>query len=169
MFDRALWNADRRNKDRDDNIARAKLTTVESAVFVAVALTLVCLHSVFMVEQIHWIVVNRHVSDAFMGLILVPLVEKAAEHLSAIDEAWDDAMDFALSHLLGSTVQTALLVAPVVVVVGWIAGRPLDLHFEVFMVVVLVFAVLVVGNFIKDRKSNYLEGVLCVIFYVIIA
>lgn len=134
-----------------------------------VALALVTMHAVFMVEQIHWIVTSRNVSDAFMGLILVPLVEKFAEHLSAVDEAWDDAMDFALSHVLGSTIQTALLVSPIIVIVGWIAGKPFDLNFEVFMVVVLVFAVLVVGNFIKDRKSNYLEGALCVIFYIIIA
>ncbi|RPB14035.1 hypothetical protein P167DRAFT_485488 [Morchella conica CCBAS932] len=169
LFDRDLYHADQANKDRRDNVNRAKLTITESLLFVIFSLTLVCLHSIFMVEQIHWIVSNRHVSDAFMGLILVPLVEKAAEHLSAVDEAWDNAMDFALSHILGSTIQTALFVAPIVVIIGWIAGRPMDLNFEVFMVVVLVFSVLVVGNFIKDGKSNYLEGALCCIFYLMIS
>ncbi|KAH8150427.1 uncharacterized protein LAJ45_05639 [Morchella importuna] len=169
LFDRDLYHADQANKDRRDNVNRAKLTITESLLFVIFSLTLVCLHSIFMVEQIHWIVSNRHVSDAFMGLILVPLVEKAAEHLSAVDEAWDNAMDFALSHILGSTIQTALFVAPIVIIIGWIAGRPMDLNFEVFMVVVLVFSVLVVGNFIKDGKSNYLEGALCCIFYLMIS
>lgn len=169
LFDHALWSADRKNKDREDNIRRAKLTTSEAVVFLVFSLTLVVFHSLFMVEQIHWIVTNRGVSDAFMGLILVPLVEKAAEHLTAIDEAWDDAMDFALSHLLGSTIQTALFVSPIIVIVAWAMDKPFGLDFEVFMVVVLVFAALVVGNFIKDRKSNWLEGALCVIFYVIIA
>jgi len=78
-------------------------------------------------------------------------------------------MDFALSHLLGSTIQTALLVSPIVVLVSWAAGKPFDLNFEVFMVVALVLSVLIVGNFIKDGKSNYLEGALCVIFYLMIA
>jgi calcium/proton exchanger cax len=53
------------------------------------------------------------------GLILVPLVEKAAEHITAIDEAWDDQMNFALSHILGASIQTALLNTPLAVIVGW--------------------------------------------------
>jgi Ca2+:H+ antiporter len=50
---------------------------------------------------------------------LVPLVEKAAEHITAIDEAWDDQMNFALSHILGASIQTALLNTPLAVIVGW--------------------------------------------------
>jgi len=87
----------------------------------------------------------------------------------AVDEAWDDAMDFALSHIFGATLQTALFVAPLVVIISWIAGKKLDLNFEIYQVVVLVFAVLIIGNFIKDNKSNYLEGALLVIFYILIA
>lgn len=78
-------------------------------------------------------------------------------------------MDIALSHVLGSTIQTSLLVTPLVVIVAWIASRPLSLHFEIFHVVCYFLAVLVVGNSIQDRKTNYLEGGLCVVFYAIIA
>ena len=49
----------------------------------------------------------------------MPLVEKAAEHITAIDEAWDDQMNFALSHILGASIQTALLNTPLAVIVGW--------------------------------------------------
>jgi Ca2+:H+ antiporter len=142
---------------------------VECCVGLVVALTCVTLHAIFLVEQIPWIVEHRHVSDPFMGLILVPLVEKAAEHLTALDEAWDNQMNFALSHILGATVQTALLVAPVVVIVGWGLHKDMDLNFEIFMVVILILAIIVVGNFLRDGKSNYLEGALCVIVYIIVA
>jgi len=107
--------------------------------------------------------------SSFLGLILVPLVEKAAEHITAIDEAWDNQMNLALAHVLGSSVQTALLNTPLVVIVGWGRGIPMDLNFEIFDAAVLILAVLVVGNFLRDNKSNYLEGVLCVLVYVIIA
>ena len=96
-------------------------------------------------------------------------MEKAAEHLTAIDEAWDNQMNFALSHVLGATIQTALLNAPLVVIVGWGLGKPMDLRFELFNIVVLILAILVVGNFLRDQKSNYLEGALCLIVYIIIA
>jgi len=106
---------------------------------------------------------------SFLGLILVPLVEKAAEHLTAIDEAYDNQMNFALSHVLGACIQTALLNTPIIVFVGWGLAINMDLNFEIFDAAVLILAILVVGNFLRDGKSNYLEGLLCFIVYVIIA
>lgn len=62
---------------------------------------------VILVEQIEP-VVESGVPDQFLGLILLPLVEKAAEHLSSIDEAYDGMMNVALYHCLGPSIQTAL-------------------------------------------------------------
>lgn len=135
----------------------------------ATAVILLFAYLVYVLRQIEYVVKSRGISDAFLGLILIPLVEKTAEHLTAVDEAWDNQMNFALSHILGSCVQTALLNTPLVVIVGWGLGRPMDLHFETFDAVVLVLAILVVGNFLRDGKSNYLEGVLCVLVYMVIA
>lgn len=103
-----------------------------------------------------------------MGLILVPLVEKLAEHLTAVDEAWDNQMNFALAHVLGATVQTALFNSSLVVIVGWGLNKGMDLNFEVFNIVVLILAIIVVGNFLRDQRSNYLEGALCILIYIII-
>ena len=111
---------------------------------------------------------EHHVHDAFMGLILVPLVEKAAEHLTAVDEAWDNQMNFALAHILGATTQTALFNSSLVVIVGWGMGKAMDLNFEVFNIVVLILAIIVVGNFLRDQRSNYLEGALCILIYILI-
>jgi len=120
------------------------------------------------VEEIDYIVTERGVSDSFMGLILVPLVEKVAEHLTAVDEAWDNQMNFALAHILGATVQTALFNSSLVVIVGWGLDKAMDLNFEVFNIVLLIMAIIVVGNFLRDQKSNYLEGSLCILIYVLI-
>ena len=70
---------------------------------------------------------------------------------------------------MGPSIQTALFNAPLVVIVGWGLNKPMDLNFETFMIVVLVLAILVVGNFLRDGKSNYLEGALLLMVYVIIA
>jgi Ca2+:H+ antiporter len=78
-------------------------------------------------------------------------------------------MNFALSHVLGASIQTALFNAPLVVIVSWGLGYRMDFNFEIFDAVVLILAILVVGNFLRDGKSNYLEGVLCVLVYMIIA
>ncbi|KAL1967781.1 hypothetical protein VTN77DRAFT_2470 [Rasamsonia byssochlamydoides] len=168
IFDEVLELDEARDEDRDEERLRAKLTLTECLVAIVIALTCVSMSAVFLVEQIPFIV-KRGVPDNFMGLILVPLVEKAAEHLTAVDEAWDNQINFALFHCLGPSIQTALLNAPLVVIVGWGLGKDMDLNFEIFMIVLLVLAILVVGNFLRDGKSNYLEGGLCVLVYVIIA
>lgn len=70
---------------------------------------------------------------------------------------------------MGASIQTALLNAPLVVLVGWGIGVKMDYNFAMFDAVALVLAVIVVGSFLRDGKSNYLEGILCVMVYVIIA
>ena len=145
------------------------MTLTECIIALVVAITFVSLHAIFLVEQIESIVANDGVSDLFMGLILVPLVEKLAEHLTAIDEAWDNQMNFALAHVLGATIQTALLNSSLVVIVAWGLKKEMDLNFEIFQVILLILAILVVGNFLRDGESNYLEGALCVFIYLIIA
>ena len=169
VFDEVLEIDEGKDEDRHKDLAKAKLTFTECIVALVIALACVSLHAVFLVEEIEFIVREKGVPDAFMGLILVPFVEKAAEHLTAIDEAWDNQMNFALFHCLGPSIQTALLNAPLVVIVGWIIGKPMELNFDVFFVVILILSILVVGNFLRDGKSNYLEGALCVLVWIIIA
>lgn len=168
IFDDVLEMDERRDEDRDEESQRAKLTFIECLIAITVSLTCVCMSAVFLVQEIEHIVALG-VSDNFMGLILVPLVEKAAEHLTAVDEAWDNQINFALFHCLGPSIHTALLNAPLAVIVGWGLGKNMTLNFEIFMVVLLVLSILVVGNFLRDGKSNYLEGMLCVLVYFIIA
>ena len=166
----AIFEADEeRDADKHRERMHHRLTFTECCVALAIAISLVTLIAIALVDQIPFLVDERHVSDAFVGLILVPLVEKAAEHLTAIDEAYDNQMNFALSHVLGATLQTALFNGPLVVIVGWGLGKPMGLNFEVFDLVVLLLAIITVGNFLRDQKSNYLEGALCVLVYIAIA
>ena len=72
-------------------------------------------------------------------------------------------INVALYHCLGPSIQTALFNAPLAVIVAWIMGKPLDLNFEIFMIGLLVLSILVVGNFLRDGESNWLEGALLVV------
>jgi len=169
IFDDVLHGDEKQGEDRDKNRQRAKLTLTECIIAIIIALTCVTMSAFFLVEEIPFVVQGGRVPENFMGLILVPLVEKAAEHLTAIDEAWDNQINFALFHCLGPSIQTALLNAPLVVLIGWGLKKEMDLNFEIFMIVLLVLSILVVGNFLRDGKSNYLEGGLLVLVYIIVA
>ncbi|KAK5108027.1 hypothetical protein LTR62_008862 [Meristemomyces frigidus] len=155
--------------DRHKDLAKAKLTATEGLIAVLVALTFVSFMAVFLVEELDYMRDERGISDAFLGLILIPIVEKASEHLTAVDEAYDNQMNFALSHVLGASIQTALLNTPLVILVGWGLHKDMALNFELFDAVVLILAIIVVGNFLRDEKSDYLEGALCVFVYILIA
>ncbi|KAH7308651.1 hypothetical protein B0I35DRAFT_413263 [Stachybotrys elegans] len=167
IFDEVIERDEHRDADRQNDLEKPKFTMTEALLAIAISLVLVTLLLVFLVDQIEH-VVEAGVPDQFLGLILLPLVEKAAEHLTAIDEAWDGVINVALYHCIAPSIQTALFNGPLVVVIGWAIGKPMDLNFEIFMISLLVLSILVVGNFLRDGESNWLEGALLVIIYVII-
>lgn len=169
IYDSIFLQDEHQDKDRHKDLKKDKLTLTECIIGLAVALGLVSLISVNLVEEIPKIVQDHGVSEIFMGLILVPLVEKFAEHLTAIDEAYDNTMNSAMAHVLGATIQTALFNGPLAVLAGWGLGLQMDLNFELFTLVIVVLSIIVVGNFLRDQRSNYLEGALCVLVYIIIA
>ncbi|QDS69703.1 hypothetical protein FKW77_009788 [Venturia effusa] len=169
LYTEVLEADEEKDADKHRDAYKAKLTATECVIAIVFAITMVTFMAIFLIDKIEYIVQEHNIKDAFVGLILIPVVEKAAEHITAIDEAWDDQMNFALSHVLGASIQTALFNTPLVVIVSWGLGHSLDLNFEIFDAVVLILAILVVGNFLRDGKSNYLEGVLCVLVYMIIA
>lgn len=162
IFDEVLEADEHADLDRHFDLAKPKFTFTECIVALVLSLAIVTLLAVFLVERIED-VVEFGIPDQFLGLIMLPLVEKAAEHITSIDEAWDGQINFALFHCIGPSIQTALFNAPLVVIVGWIMGKDMDLNFEIFMVVLLVLSIIVVGNFLRDGESNYLEGFLLVV------
>jgi len=168
IFDEVIEMDEHRDLDREADEEKPKFTMTEAVVAICFALAVVTVLLVLLVDKIEH-VVESGVPDQFLGLILLPLVEKAAEHLTAIDEAWDGVINVALYHCLGPSIQTALFNGPLVVLVAWAMGKPMDLNFEIFMICLLVLSILVVGNFLRDGESNWLEGALLVIVYVIIA
>ncbi|EPS37227.1 hypothetical protein H072_9116 [Dactylellina haptotyla CBS 200.50] len=148
---------------------RKKLSVLEAIIVMLIGLTLVTFCAYFMVQIIPNIVEKQNVSELFLGLILVPVIEKAAEHLTTLSQAINNQQTLAISNCLGGTVQTALLVTPLVVLVGWAANRDMDLNFEFFVVFSLLLAVLIVGNFLRDGKTHWLEGLFLLMVYLVIA
>ena len=169
LYEDILSADEQRDHDREKDLAKPKLTLTESIVAVVISLVFVSFMAVLLVENITHLVEESGIKEHFLGLILVPLVEKASEHLTAIDEAYDNQMNFALAHVLGASIQTALLNTPIVVITGWGLQVDMNLNFQLFDAVVLILAIIVVGNFLRDEKSDYLEGALSVFVYIIIA
>lgn len=142
------------------------------AIFTLVASTvLVALNAEFLVDSINAVTCDSSgISKTFVGLILLPIVGNAAEHFTAVSVAIKDKMDLAIGVAVGSSMQIALLVLPLVVTIGWMAGKTgMTLYFDGFQLAMLFVSILLVNYLIQDGKSHWLEGLLLMMLYIIIA
>ncbi|CAJ2514085.1 Uu.00g022040.m01.CDS01 [Anthostomella pinea] len=110
------------------------------------------------------------VSEEFVGLILIPIVGNACEHATAVTVAVKDKMDLAIGVAIGSSMQVALFLIPLLVIIAWGMGNTdMTLAFDTFQIIVLFVAVLLVNYLIGDGKSHWLEGAQLICLYLIIA
>jgi Ca2+:H+ antiporter len=109
-------------------------------------------------------------SPLFVGVIIVPIVGNAAEHYSAVTLAARNQMDAALGIAVGSSIQIALFVAPVLIFLSYAIGpEPMDLLFTVFEVAAVTLSVLVISFVAHDGETHWLEGVQLLAVYTILA
>ncbi|MBW4474215.1 MAG: calcium/proton exchanger [Stenomitos rutilans HA7619-LM2] len=104
----------------------------------------------------------------FTGVILLPLVGGAAEYVTAVRVAIKNNMDLSVSVAMGSSLLVALLVAPILVLVGQAIEQPMDLSFNLFEVVAIIIAVALANLISLDGRSNWLEGVLLLATYAVL-
>jgi Ca2+:H+ antiporter len=108
-------------------------------------------------------------TDVFIGVVLVAIVGNAAEHSTAVLMAAKNQMDLAINIAIGSSIQIALFVAPVLVFTGYLIGQPMDLVFTTFETVAVVLSSWVVLVIAMDGESNWMEGVQLLAVYLILA
>ena len=99
----------------------------------------------------------------------MPIVGNAAEHITGVTVAIKNKMDLCIGVAVGSSIQIALFVTPLVVIVGWIMDRDMTLYFTLFETVCLFVSAFIVNFLVLDGRSNYLEGALLMATYVIIS
>ena len=144
------------------SLRRAGLTLVLSTVFIAWL-------SEILVGAVEPVVKNWGVTEFFLGIIIIPLVGNATEHLVGVQTAVKNRMELSLSVSVGSSLQVALFVAPFLVFLSLVLGNPLTLLFNQFEMIALVAAVLSTALVSLDGESNWLEGAQLLAVYVILA
>lgn len=129
---------------------------------------LVAIESEMLVDSLEVATSQLGLTALFTGVILVPIIGNAAEHATAVTVAMKDKMDLSLSVAVGSSMQIALFVAPVLVIAGRILGQPMDLDFKPFELVAVVVSVLIANSISSDGRSNWLEGTLLLATYTVL-
>ncbi len=142
--------------------------TTAIAVLLATAALLAVLSEI-LVGSIEAFIDTFHLSELFVGVILIPTIGNLSEHLVAVQLAWKNRMEFSMAVAYGSSLQVALFVGPVLVLIGALIGQPMDLVFLPLEVVAVGAAVGISALVALDGESNWLEGALLTIVYVILA
>lgn len=134
------------------------------------ATVFVALMSEFLVGSIEEARLAMGLTETFVGLIVVAIVGNAAEHSTAVLVALKNRMELSYHIAVGSALQIALFVAPVLVFAGYLPGFPrMNLVFSMLEVMAIVVSVMVVGLVAFDGESNWLEGLLLLAVYLILA
>jgi Ca2+:H+ antiporter len=125
--------------------------------------------SELLVGTVEHVVLEIGVSQFFLGIIIVPLIGNVAEHLVAVSAAAKNKMELSLAISVGSSLQIALFVAPLLVFISLLMGNPLTLVFNQFELIAMMAAVLIAGLVSLDGESNWLEGAMLLAIYLILA
>ncbi len=128
----------------------------------------VALLSEFLVGSIESARAALGVTEIFVGVIIVAIVGNAAEHSSAVMAALKNKMDLSVGIAIGSSIQIALFVAPVLVFVSYAFGRPMDLEFSLPEIVAVVASVYILFQISGDGETNWIEGVQLLSVYLIL-
>jgi Ca2+:H+ antiporter len=153
----------------DEELHQAKWSVPISVAILAVSTIAIVFMSEFLVGAVEPVVASLGVSELFLGIILIPLVGNVAEHIVGVQVALKNKMDLSLTISLGSSMQIALFVAPLLVFISLLFGPEMTLFFSLMEVAALGLAVLIAANISVDGESNWLEGAQLLAVYLIVA
>ena len=161
---KALFGGDTAHEHEGPLWSVTKATTV-----LAVATTLVAVMSEFLVGSIEAARAGLGFTEVFVGVIIVAVIGNAAEHSTAITVAMKNQMDLSIAIAIGSSLQIALFVTPVLIFASYLIGQPMNLEFSLPEVAAVVLSVWIVAGISGDGECNWLEGVQLLSVYLIIA
>ena len=140
----------------------------KAIIILLIATAVVAVLSEFLVGTIENVRDSVGVTEVFVGVIVVAIVGNAAEHSTAILMAMKNKMDLSVGIAIGSSLQIALFVAPLLIFLSYLFGRPMDLEFTMPEVVAVVVSVYVLFQISEDGETNWIEGIQLLSLYVIL-
>jgi Ca2+:H+ antiporter len=155
------------DNDVDDEEPRIPMWMALFGLFLTTAA--VTVFSDILVGSIDEFCKDSGISRTFVGLIILPIVGNAVEHVSAVTVAMKNKMDLAMGVALGSCTQISLFVVPLTVLVGWATDKPMSLNFPHFEIILYVMSIFTVSVCLANPRCNWLEGSLLCTTYLMIA
>ncbi len=139
-----------------------------SIVILSVATVLIAIESELLVKTIEPMTHALGISEAFIGLIIIPIIGNAAEHSTAVIMAMKDKMDITIEIAIGSSLQIAMFVVPFMVILSFFM-KPMSIVFKPVELCIFFASVLIANQIVDSGKANWLEGLKLISVYIIAA
>ncbi|MDN4067265.1 calcium/proton exchanger [Paenibacillus vini] len=139
-----------------------------SILYLVVATVMVAFVSEWLVHSLDTFSTKFGLSEIFVGAFVVAIVGNAAEHSAAILLAMKNKIGAAVEIAVGSSLQIALFVAPVLIFVSHLFGKPMDIVFTVIELAAIGVAVFIAKSITQDGQTNWYEGLLLIAVYCIL-
>merc|ERR1712086_1234460 len=130
---------------------------------------LVTVFSEFLVDSIDGFVEKSNISRTFVGIVILPIVGNAVEHITAVSMAMKNKMDLAMGIAIGSSTQIAMFVVPFTVLAGWCFDKPMSLDFPMYEVALYLLSILISLHSTTSGTTNWLGGSLLIFTYLMIS
>jgi Ca2+:H+ antiporter len=154
---------------QEDEPHTPKWSVQRCLIMLALATLGIVFMSEFLVGAVESVTETLGLTEFFIGIIVIPVVGNIAEHLVAVEVAYKNKMELSLAVSIGSSLQIALFVAPVLVFIALLFGKELLLVFTPYELITLVAASLIAAFISQDGESNWLEGAMLLAVYLIVA
>jgi len=155
-------------EDEEEN-EKAAIPFWVAGLSLVIVTCMVAYFSDFLVASIDDFVVETGISKTFVGIIVIPIVGNAVEHLTAVSVAMKNKMDLALGVAIGSSAQVSLFVVPFIILFGWATDRNMTLNFPHFEVILYVLSIVIVYICLGNGSTHWLLGSLLISAYCMIA
>ncbi|GAA5985848.1 hypothetical protein JCM11641_005319 [Rhodosporidiobolus odoratus] len=146
-----------------------KLTVAYAFGLLVVTTAITGVTAEFLVSSIDGLTTSTSINREFVALILLPVVGNAAEHVTAVTVATKNKLDLSIAISVGSSLQIALFVVPILILLAWCIGQPLDLLFDPYETLLVFLCILSVNLAISDGRTQWMEGLSLMAAYVVIA
>jgi Ca2+:H+ antiporter len=142
----------------DDALSMREVYTAAFVLVLSAAVIMNCTH--FVIESLDDTAKSLNINPTFVALMLLPIVSNASEFSTVVAASRMKKINFAIVVIVGSILQVALFVLPVLVILGWFMGQPMSLYFETSQTCILFLAVLMVNQVLQEGTYTYLHGVM---------
>ena len=149
--------------------AHAPWSITKSVGVLVIATGFVALVSEFLVGAVEGARETLGLTEVFVGVIIVAIIGNAAEHSSAILLAARNKMDITIGIAIGSSLQIALLIAPILIFASYLFGTPMDLEFTLPEIIAVAASIIIVEQISGDGESNWFEGLQLLSVYAVLA